>query len=269
MLTRITRPLALLALVATTTLSGPGARASAPDLDPVPTPPMLLGGVFGPAVDESPYAGRAQAARIFYQSRLPANLPRTANFREAYEQGVRTFVISWKDPDVARVAVGLASLPDDVTVYGTYFHEPEDDIARGRLTLADWTARTNLQAVVMRALDVVPTSLLMGFTVMGGKGRDVADYYAADVDVFGFDYYPDKVGAAPTEVVARMAEAAEASGSGRLLLGEFGILSGAADGSALVEEVRQALVAAEAEVATYFSRDLHTMTTSVADAWFA
>lgn len=269
MFPRITRPAAL-AVVAAVVLALPVAASPAGAIpDPLPADgSTAYGASFGPRSDRSLYEGRAEAARIFYQARIPAVLPRTAAFKQAYAAGVRTFVMSWKDPDPLRVAVALASLPDDVRVYGTYFHEPENDIAQGRLTLAQWRVRTAVQAVVMRTFDVVPTSILMAFTVLGGKGREVSDYYASGVDVFGFDYYPDKVGPRPAEVIGRMADAADASGAGRLLLGEYGVLTGADDGPELVAETQQALEAAGAEVATYWSQDLHRLTPPVADAWF-
>lgn len=245
-----------------------------PPVTPPVTPPAtpasttVYGANFGTGPDETLYQGRPDAARLYYQSVLPADLPRTAAFAEAYRQGVRTFVLSWKDPDAQRVSRALASLPDDVTVYGTYFHEPEDDIEQGRLSLAAWRSTTTAQAAVMRAHGVVPTSILMAFTVVGGKGRRVADYGGTSVDVFGFDYYPDKLRESPTTVIAAMAAASRAAGSGRLVLGEFGILTGAADGAALVAETRRALATARAEVACYWSQDLHQLSAGVADAWF-
>ena len=258
----------LAAGLALTLLGPPGTAGASAAPAAAPEPRVVYGANYGAVADESRYQRRPNAARIYYRQRIPADLTKTGPFSRPYNDGVRTFLISWKDENRDRVRTALRSLPDNVTVYGTYFHEPEDDIARGDLTLAAWTRDTNAQAKIMRRQDIIPTTILMAFTVVGGKGRDVSDYYDANVAVFGFDYYPDKIKQSPRTVINQMAAASRASGSGRLVIGEFGVPTGSADGPALTRQAKRAFRDVGVEVACYWSQSKYALNAQLTRIWF-
>lgn len=127
------------------------------------------------------------------------------------------------------------SAPSNVEVYWTYFHEPEDDIARGDFTasqfraawqriakIADETCKTNMHA----------TLVLMDWTVDSRSGRKFSDYYpgSAYVDVLGWDPYnpwQNNTGyKAPASIFGELIKVSKANGkpfaiaeTGSLLMG--------------------------------------------------
>lgn len=79
-------------------------------------------------------------------------------------------------------------------VYWTYFHEPEDDIAKGNFTAADYRAAwAHLIAISNEAAlntpDVQSALILMKFTLEAGSGRTFTDYYPPAVDNLFWDTY--------------------------------------------------------------------------------
>lgn len=142
-----------------------------------------------PHATEPVWAGKATVARIFDPNRLDTwgDYPEA---QRAYDQGVRKFAFSWKGTDAADIRLFASSVPEGVRVFGTYLHEPENDIEQGRITLEAWKANTITQAKVMREVGIVPTRVLMGWTLYPAKsGRDVADYDlpAGTVTISAFD----------------------------------------------------------------------------------
>lgn len=142
-----------------------------------------------PHATEPVWAGKATVARIFDPNRLTVwgDYPEA---QRAYDQGVRKFAFSWKGTDPDDIRTFAATVPAGVRIFGTYLHEPEDDIEQGRLTLEQWKARTITQAKVMREVGIVPTRVLMGWTLYPAKsGRNVADYDlpAGTVAISAFD----------------------------------------------------------------------------------
>lgn len=138
--------------------------------------------------DEALWETRADVARVFEPDRLGTWDDYPALTR-AYADGVRRFWVSWKGSAGADVRAFGASIPDDATVWGTYWHEPEEDIANGTLTLTGWKRTTRRLAAVQREVGMVPATILMFYTLEGGAGRDVDDYRLrpGSVDVWGFD----------------------------------------------------------------------------------
>ena len=163
---------------------------------------LLAGSMFGgasvqrgayyppePYATESLYAGHATVARVFDSNELDdwASYPEAVR---AYDQGVRTFVVSWKGVRLDAIREFRASAPADVKIFGTYWHEPEDDIAAGVITLSKWKSNTIAQAAVMREVGIIPTRILMGWTLFPGKsGRRVAHYDlpAGTITISAFD----------------------------------------------------------------------------------
>ena len=78
---------------------------------------------------------------------------------------------------------------------------------------AEYRRQWGLQSPLMRAEGMIPTNILMAYTLVKGSGRDVADWTPpkGSVDVFAFDGYYGK-GKDPTALVERMSAAAKAAG---------------------------------------------------------
>ena len=179
-------------------------------------------------VDESLYEGRAEAARIFFQGLAGERWSASGGVREAMADGVRTFVISWKERDPDAVRTFLATIPDDLTVYASFNHEPENDggepgSARYQAWSAEWRRLWAEQSPIIRAEGLIPTSILMAYTLDQASGRSISDWTLprGTVDVFAFDGYLDQQD--PVELVARVSAAVEASGFARTGLAETGI----------------------------------------------
>lgn len=156
-----------------------------------PAPLSRRGAYYPPQPYDSEhlFAGKAKVARVFDSNKLDpwGHYPELVR---AYSQGVRIFSISWKQANEQALRAFAASRPSDVTVYGTYLHEPENEIESGALTLDQWKANTIAQAAVMREEGIIPTRILMGWTLFPKKsGRRVAHYDLppGTIDVAAFD----------------------------------------------------------------------------------
>lgn len=125
--------------------------------------------------DEHRWAGKAKVARIFDSNQL-GEWDDYPPAQRAYAGGVRKFSFSWKGTDPQDIRDFATTVPKGVRIWGTYWHEPEDDIEAQRFTLKQWKARTIEQAAVMREVGIVPTRILMGYTLFPESGRNVADY---------------------------------------------------------------------------------------------
>lgn len=125
--------------------------------------------------DEVHWAGKAAVARIF-ESRDLGVWSDYPEAQRAYDDGVRRFSFSWKGTSGQDVRDFAASIPDGVKVFGTWIHEPEDDIEAGTMTLDYWKANTIRLARVMTNHGIVPTRILMAWTLFPISGRDVTDY---------------------------------------------------------------------------------------------
>ena len=57
--------------------------------------------------------------------------------------GIKTFVISWKETDQNAIRTFLAGIPDRLTVYTSFNHEPENDTGRpGSAGYKQWARST-------------------------------------------------------------------------------------------------------------------------------
>jgi hypothetical protein len=96
----------------------------------------------------------------------------------------------------AAIRTFFQTAPTTRTVWWTYFHEPENDIADGDFTAADYRAAwqriwtISHETGVFKA-NVRATLVLMDYTVNPASGRNWLDYYpgAAYVDVLSWDVY--------------------------------------------------------------------------------
>jgi hypothetical protein len=247
-----------------------------------PVPPTAFGANYttNNMVDEGIYGGRASAARVFFQQLDGVSFANNSSVKEAMADGVRTFVISWKETNLTAVKTFLAGIPDGLKVYTTFNHEPEDDNGNpGSSTYKAWSQeykhQWSLQSPLMRAEGFIPTNILMAWTLNPKSGRDVSDWTppAGTVDVFAFDAYYGK-GKDPATLVARIEEATAAAGLTKTGLGETGAPADDPDRVANTKEMRASVLDAgnfafglywnSAEGSGYDSR----MDRATADAWF-
>lgn len=125
--------------------------------------------------DEHRWAERATVARIFEPTTL-RTWDSYPQLQRAYDGGVRKFAISWKGTTGQEIRDFAATVPDDVRVFGAWWHEPENDIEKGEFTLAKWRRTMVRLCGVMRENDIVPVRILMGWTLYEQSGRDIRDY---------------------------------------------------------------------------------------------
>jgi hypothetical protein len=88
----------------------------------------------------------------------------------------------------------FANAPRDRDVYWSYYHEPEDQIADGAFSAADYRAAwRHLKSLADQAHNprLYSTLILMQWTVNPQANRNWRDYYPGDdvIDVMGWDVY--------------------------------------------------------------------------------
>ncbi|MEO3776754.1 hypothetical protein ABGB16_07850 [Micromonospora sp. B11E3] len=171
----------------------PGGRATLPGA----SIHLLAGESFSAALARSDRAyGPLRMVRVFYPGLPPAWRDSRADVAD------RTVVVSFKaaPAEVAagrhdsRLAAWFASVPRDLDVYWSYFHEPEDDIARGAYTSAQYRAAwQRLARLADRAGNarLRSTLILMCWTLNPRSGRTFEHYWPGGdaVDVLGWDCY--------------------------------------------------------------------------------
>lgn len=147
------------------------------------------------AASETRYGGRLGVIRYF-----DANWPDSWTYY-TNRMGNRTVNLSFKiSPGYVNgggadnhLRSWFASAPTDRLVYWTYFHEPEDDIERGRFSAADYRAAWARIAALARQADnpqLRATLVLMCWTTDPASRRTWTDYYSpGDIDVLGWDCF--------------------------------------------------------------------------------
>ncbi|MER5700353.1 hypothetical protein ABT023_00110 [Micromonospora sp. NPDC002296] len=140
--------------------------------------------------------GPLRMVRVFYPGMPPAWSGSRADVAD------RTVVVSFKAPpgEVAagrhdsRLANWFRSVPRNLDVYWSYFHEPEDDIARGSYTAGQYRAAwQRLAGLADRAGNarLRATLILMCWTLNPNSNRTFEDYWPGGdaIDVLGWDCY--------------------------------------------------------------------------------
>lgn len=94
----------------------------------------------------------------------------------------------------AALANWFRAAPTSYPVYWVYSHEPEDDVARGQFTTADYRAAWRHIRTIQRNVgrtDLKASLILMCWTAAPGSHRNWRDYYAGDdvIDVMAWDCY--------------------------------------------------------------------------------
>jgi hypothetical protein len=178
-------------------------------------------------INEALVAGRAQSARIFLQGLGGVKWSNIARAQRAVKDGVKTFVVSWKDQNLDNIKAFLDSIPDDLTVYACFNHEPENDHGNpGDAAYATWSKQWKdqwaKQSPVIREAGAIPTQILMGWTLFPASNRKLSEWTAPEgtVDVFGFDGYVNKF--TPAAMVDAIVAATKAAGLTRTMIAETG-----------------------------------------------
>lgn len=94
----------------------------------------------------------------------------------------------------AKIRSWFRAAPDDIPIYWTYFHEPEENIEKGQVSAADYRAAWKRIVSIEREVcqpNLHSTLILMDWTVDPRSGRDFDDYYAGTeyIDVLAWDPY--------------------------------------------------------------------------------
>ncbi|MFI1197000.1 hypothetical protein ACH4T9_27590 [Micromonospora sp. NPDC020750] len=140
--------------------------------------------------------GPLRMVRVFYPGLPPSWSGSRADAAD------RTVVVSFKAPPGevvagrhdSRLAAWFRSVPRNLDVYWSYFHEPENDIAQGSYTAAQFRAAwQRLAGIADRAGNarLRATLILMCWTLNPSSRRTFEDYWPGGdaIDVLGWDCY--------------------------------------------------------------------------------
>ncbi len=139
--------------------------------------------------------GKLEIVRVFYPG-LPAAWPGSAGLSggpvEVSFKALPRDVLSGSLD--SQLSGWFATAPRDRPVIWTYFHEPEDDIARGSYTAVDYRAAwAHLRGLANKAGNpqLKSSLILMGWSLKPASGRNWKDYYpgSATIDILGWDVY--------------------------------------------------------------------------------
>jgi FlgD Ig-like domain len=241
------------------------ASASVPSVPSVP--------LFGSSVTSSDLAqttaqfGRMPIVRVYYPG-LPASNAWDGGLAGANHSAV---VVSFKTlptdilsgADDAVLTHFFDTSPTGHPIYYSYYHEPEDNIADGQFTLADYKAawaRVVALADAARNPDLHSTLILMSWDLVKASGRDWKSYLPGGgiISTLGWDAYPvgsaTNVNPQPTPPADFLGPCIAASESVGLPYGfaEFG-LSTATGRPAWMTEVGNYLMSSGALFATVFN----------------
>ena len=139
--------------------------------------------------------GPLEVVRVFFPG-LPAAWPG----RAALGSGAVNVSFKALPADIltgrhdAALRTWFATAPRDRDVYWTFYHEPEDNIARGEFTAGDFRAafrRLDQLADAAGNARLKTTPVLMHWSLEPASGRNWRDYYPGSdvVDVLGWDVY--------------------------------------------------------------------------------
>ena len=211
--------------------------------------------------------GRMPIVRVYYPG-LPASNAWNGGQAGANDSAV---IVSFKalpkdilsGADDAALTHFFDTAPTGHPIYYSYYHEPEDNIADGEFTLADYKAAWARVAALAGAAhnpDLHSTLILMSWDLVKASGRDWKSYLPGGgiISTLGWDAYPvgsaTNVNPQPTPPADFMGPCIAASNSVGLPYGfaEFG-LSTAAGRPAWMTEVSNYLMSSGALFATVFN----------------
>jgi hypothetical protein len=211
--------------------------------------------------------GRMPIVRVYYPG-LPAANAWTTGEAAANRSAV---IVSFKalpsailsGADDAVLSHFFDTAPTGHPIYYSYYHEPEDNIALGEFTLADYKAawaRVVYLADRAHNPDIRSTLILMEWDLQKASGRNWKDYLPGDglISTLGWDAYPmgsaNNINPQIQSAAAFMAPAVAASKSVGLPYGfaEFG-LSTPNGRPGWLAGIGNYLLNSGAEFATYFN----------------
>jgi cell division septation protein DedD len=211
--------------------------------------------------------GRMPIVRVYYPG-LPASNAWDGGQAGANDSAV---IVSFKalpkdilsGADDATLTHFFDTAPTGHPIYYSYYHEPEDNIAAGEFTLADYKAAWARVAALAGAAhnpDLHSTLILMSWDLVKASGRDWKSYLPGGgiISTLGWDAYPvgsaTNVNPQPTSPADFMGPCIAASESVGLPYGfaEFG-LSTATGRPAWMTEVGNYLLSSGALFATVFN----------------
>jgi hypothetical protein len=211
--------------------------------------------------------GRMPIVRVYYPG-LPASNAWDGGQAGANDSAV---IVSFKalpkdilsGADDATLTHFFDTAPTGHPIYYSYYHEPEDNIADGEFTLADYKAAWARVAALAGAAhnpELHSTLILMSWDLVKASGRDWKSYLPGGgiISTLGWDAYPvgsaTNVNPQPTPPADFMGPCIAASNSVGLPYGfaEFG-LSTAAGRPAWMTEVGNYLMSSGALFATVFN----------------
>jgi hypothetical protein len=141
--------------------------------------------------------GGLDLTRVFYGG-LPDNWPGKVNtsgrpMNISFKAAPRAVLAGTHD---AYLRAWFRAAPRDRDIYWTYYHEPEDNVAAGEFTAADYRpAWQRLSRLADEAGNprLRATLILMGWSLDARSGRNWRDYYPGRdaIDVLGWDNYND------------------------------------------------------------------------------
>lgn len=202
--------------------------------------------------NESLFGNRTiQVARIFLQGLKGKVWSKIPEVIRATARGIKVYVVSWKDTVLDNLKAFLATIPEGITVYLCFHHEPEDDANN-----AAWRKSWDDQSPIMRtycAAVPIPTSILMAYTLDPKSGRKPAQWALPKglVDVHGFDAYLSNY--TPTYQWDHITAFCRTYGTNRTLIGETGSDAGDAKRPAKLADFRAQAI--ERDKATDFDID--------------
>jgi hypothetical protein len=246
-----------------------GGRSTSLSADAGPVP-MLGSSVYSTsdlAADTQAF-GHMPIVRIYYPG-LPAANAWTSGLPAANKSAV---IVSFKalpttilsGADDAALKQFFDTAPTGHPIYWTYYHEPEDNIADGQFSVADYKAAW---AHIVQLADaahntsLIPTLILMEYDLIPAAHRNWKDYLPGGniIKVLGWDAYPvgSATGASPLEMTPAtgfMGPAIAASKSVGLPYGfaEFA-LDKAGDRGPWLDTVGKYIMSSGALFGTYFN----------------
>lgn len=218
------------------------------------------------AAANAPYEPKADSARI-YVSDGQTDITKQAEFKRAYNLGVRTYMLSTKD---ANPPTWYGTVPKDCKWYGVAHHEPFPE-----MTPAQFVALQVLHMPKVRAAGGIPTMVLQAWDLDPSKPHgDMAGSIPpkGTVDVIGFDYYPAPSSPTQATVLARMKAYLASAGVTRLAIGEYGVPQATTSASVALINAWKSLTK-DVEINLYWSQtkspNEYHFSDATAAAWFA
>lgn len=174
-----------------------------PDTPPAQEDTIIWGSSFGAMPGETQAAaytrvknafGNFQIARIYSAGApvWPSYIPVETVAQISFKYDPKDVLNGSRDTEITNFFTKLATTKN---IYWTYFHEPEDDIAKGAFSAEDYRNAFDYIIDLQKKLNkpnLVPTLCLMSYSLTPQSNRNWKDYLPGKVAVVSWDgYYAD------------------------------------------------------------------------------